>query len=64
MIVLAYNILIDCTVPAEPFFLLSYIETWRVCIFDHAFLYYYRGADPFMKAKEINEYRSMDLVVK
>jgi hypothetical protein len=63
-IVLADNIPIDYTEPAEPLSLLSYIETWRVRLFDHAFLYYYRGADPFTKAKEFSEYRGTDLVVK
>jgi hypothetical protein len=62
--VLADNVPIDYIVPVEPLSLLSYIETWRVRIFDHAFLHYYRGADPFTKAKEFSEYKGTDLVVK
>ena len=63
-IVLADNIPIDYTILAKPLYLLSYIETWQVQLFDHAFLHYYRGTDLFTKAKEFNEYRGMDLVVK
>jgi hypothetical protein len=63
-IVLADNIPIDYSVLAEPVSLLSYIETWRVRVFDHAFLHYYKGADPFTKAKVFSEYRGTDLVVK
>jgi hypothetical protein len=37
-IVLADNIPIDYSVLAEPLSLSSYIETWWVRVFDHAFL--------------------------
>jgi hypothetical protein len=53
-IVLADNTPIYYSVPTEPLFHLSYIETWRVQIFNHVFLHYYKGADPFTKAKEFN----------
>jgi hypothetical protein len=63
-IVLADNIPINYSILAEPLSLSSYIETWRVRVFDHAFLHYYKGADPFTKAKVFSEYRGTDLVVK
>jgi hypothetical protein len=63
-IVMADDIPIDYSIPTEPLFFLQYIETWRIRVFDHAFLHYYKGVDPFTKAKEFSEYRGMDLVVK
>jgi hypothetical protein len=63
-IVRADNINISMDSPLEPLSLSAFIEEWRIRLWDHAFLTYFKGHDHFKKSEDFSSFKGFDLAVK
>jgi len=50
--------------PLEPDSLADYIEDWRIRVWDHAFLVYFRRHDVYKKSDDFRKHKAFDQVVK
>jgi hypothetical protein len=58
------NVSLNMDVPAEPKTMSQFIETWRVKLWDKAFVTVFKGADHFKKSDSFKDFKGNDLVVK
>jgi hypothetical protein len=63
-IVRADSIRISMDSPLEPLSLIEFIEEWRIRLWDHAFLSYFKGYDHFKKSEDFSLFKGSDLAVK
>ncbi len=63
-IVRADSIRISMDSPLEPLSLIEFIEEWRIRLWDHAFLSYFKGHDHFKKSEDFSLFKGSDLAVK
>jgi hypothetical protein len=58
------NVPLNMDVPSEPRTLPQFIESWRVKLWDKAFLNVFKGTDHFKKSIAFKDFKGTDLVVK
>jgi hypothetical protein len=58
------NITLHMDVTTEPKTILQFIESWRIKLWDKAFLTVFKGADHFKKSDSFKDFKGSDLVVK
>ncbi len=63
-IVRAVNICISMDSSLEPLSLSAFIEEWRIRLWDHVFLTYFKGHDHFKKSEGFSAFKGSDLAVK
>jgi hypothetical protein len=51
-------------IPTEPKTISQFIESWRVKLWDKAFLMVFKGTDHFKKSDPFKDFKGSDLVVK
>ena len=55
---------IDMYVPSKPLTLASYIEECKIAVWDHVFIFVFRGQECFKKIDDFQGYKETDLVVR
>ncbi len=63
-IVRADNIPITMDSPLDPLPLSAFIEEWRIRLWDHAFVTYFKRHDHFKKSEDFSSFKGSDLAVK
>jgi hypothetical protein len=58
------NILLDMETPQELETSAHYVQGWRIRLWDHAFLSYFKGHEYFKKSSAFKDLKGSDLVVK
>ena len=58
------NVPLNMDVPAEPRTLSQFIESWRVKLWDKAFVNVFKGVEAFKKSIAFKDFKGTDLVVK
>jgi hypothetical protein len=58
------NITVKMNVATEPRTISEFVESWRIKLWDKAFLNNFKGTDHFKKSDSFKDFKGSDLVVK